>query len=108
ISHYMYRSLLRTLGYAEDFDIADLEQSLEADARLEEFVRLVGVRYGDWEKRRKGAAKMNEASAVLHEMDPKTFPAADSWAKGLAGKTIEVTRGVLVEKTFQLASKPRP
>src|ERR671924_126007 len=39
ISHYMYRSLLRPFDYAEDFDIAELEQSLEADGRLDEFVR---------------------------------------------------------------------
>jgi len=108
ISHYMYRSLLRALDYAEDFDIAELEQSLEADGRLDEFVRRFEARYGDWRKRRKMAQKMNEASAILHDLDPRTYPNADSWARGLAGKQIEATPALLVERTFELAARRRP
>jgi hypothetical protein len=109
LSHYMYRSLLRTLDYAEDFDIADLEQSLEVDGRLEEFVSRFEVRFGDaWRKRRKMARKMNEASAVLHEMEPRTYPQADSWAVSQAGKRVEITPNYLVEKTFELAARRRP
>ena len=70
ISHYLYRALLRALDYAEDFDIAELEQSLEADGRLDDFVRRFESRYqGQWRTRRKMAQKMNEASAILHEME---------------------------------------
>jgi len=108
ISHYMYRSLLRALDYAEDFDIAELEQSLEADGRLADFVQRLEARYGDWRRRRKMAQKMNEASAVLHEMDATTFPQPDSWARSQAGKRIEVTPALLVEKTFELAGRRRP
>jgi len=108
ISHYMYRSLLRALDYAEDFDIAELEQSLESDGRLDEFIRRFEARYGDWRKRRKMAQKMNEASAILHEIDRGTYPHADSWAKGLAGKQVEATPALLVERTFELAARRRP
>jgi hypothetical protein len=108
ISHFMYRALLRTLGYAEDFDIADLEQSLELDGRLEELVGRAEKRFGPWRMRRKMSQKMNEASAILNEMDPDTYPAADSWAKAQAGKHIEVTPAMLVEKTFELTGRRRP
>lgn len=109
ISHYMYRSLLRALDFAEDFDIAALEQSLEADGRLDDFVARFEARFkGEWRKRRKMAQKMNEASAVLHEMDRATYPQADSWAKAQAGKRVEVTPGFLVEKTFELMAQRRP
>lgn len=108
ISHYMYRSLLRALDYAEDFDIAELEQSLEADGRLDDFIARFQDHYGDWRKRRKMAQKMNEASAILHELDSKTYPQADSWARGLAGKQVEATPALLVERTFELAARRRP
>ena len=108
ISYYMYRSLLRALDYAEDFDIADLEQSLEVDGRLDEFVRRFEARYGTWRVRRKMAQKMNEASAILYEIDARTYPNADSWAKAQAGKREEITPARLVEKTFDLATRRRP
>ncbi len=108
ISHYRYRSLLRTLDYAEDFDIAELEQSLEADRELEDFIERFGKRYGDWRKRRKMAQKMNEASAILHDMNPRTYPHADSWARAQADGRVEVTPNLLVDRTFELMARRRP
>jgi hypothetical protein len=108
ISHYMYRSLLRTLDYAEDFDIAELEQGLEADGRLDDFMERCGARFGDWRKRRKMAMKMNEAGAILNEMDPKTYPTALAWAQAQAQKRAEITPGLLVERTFELMARRRP
>lgn len=108
ISHAMYKSLLRTLDYAEDFDIAELEQSLEADGKLDDFIKRFEARFGVWRKRRKMAQKMNEASAILHDADKKTFPSADSWARAQAGKRVEATPGLLSERTFGLAARRRP
>src|SRR5207245_9889398 len=107
ISHYMYRPLLRTLDYAENFDIAELEQSLELDGRLDDFARRCEAHFGDWRKRRKMAMKMNEASALLHEMDRKVYPEADSWARGVGQKRAEITPSVLVDKTFDLLARRR-
>ena len=42
IAELMYTVLLRELGYAEDFDIAELEIELEAEGSSTEFVRLQG------------------------------------------------------------------
>ncbi len=126
IALYMYKALLRELDYAEDFHIAELEQGLEADGRLEEFVERFEAghrrrfeadpeRYAlqlereqwRWRVRRKMAHKINEASAVLHEMDPGTYPEPDSWARGLKGE-IEITPAYLVDRTFELMARRRP
>ncbi|GAH13760.1 unnamed protein product, partial [marine sediment metagenome] len=39
ITEIMYKALLRELDYAEDFDLADLEITLEDDGRLDEFCK---------------------------------------------------------------------
>ncbi len=39
ITEIMYKALLRELGYAEDFDLAELEITLEADGQLDEFCK---------------------------------------------------------------------
>ena len=40
ITEIMYKALLRELDYAEDFDLADLEMTLEGDGRPEKFKNL--------------------------------------------------------------------
>src|SRR5215467_8095026 len=82
ISEFLYVVLLRHLDYAEDFDIAELEIELEAEGRLEEFVKTCKkLHKQDWRMVRKGAQRISRASAVLHEIDPKTYPTADSWTQ---------------------------
>ena len=76
----MYTVLLRELDYAEDFDIAELEIELEAEGKLDEFIETCKkLHKQDWKMVRKGAQRISRASAVLHEIDPKTYPTADSW-----------------------------
>src|SRR6266487_471808 len=54
ITEVMYKSLLRELDYAEDFDLAELEMSLEADGLLDRFRQRFQDLHGNpWEKRRK-------------------------------------------------------
>lgn len=124
ISYYLYRALLRDLDYAEDFDIAELEQTLEVDDDLKEFIETfeahhkaafekagkreqVAAGHWRWSHRRKLAMKMNEASMILSRMWPAKFPETDTWAKSQATKRIEVTPAVLVEKTFELMRRRR-
>jgi hypothetical protein len=60
ITEILYKVLLRELDYAEDFDIAKLEQDLEEDKKLDKFVELYEKEYSkSWSKGRK------RASAVL-------------------------------------------
>lgn len=125
LSSYMYAALLRALDYADDFDIAELEQTLEADGRLEDFIarferghrerfekqgarQQIEREQWKWSVRRKLAEKLNEASAVLHEMDRKTYPQADSWARAQGARHMEISPALLADKTLELASRRRP
>ena len=87
ITEIMYKVLLRELGYAEDFDIAQLEQDLEEEGKLEKFVKLYEKKYlQPWAKGRKRASALNEASSILCEMDPSTYNQPDSWVRSLGVK----------------------
>lgn len=132
IAEIMYTVLLRELDYAQDYDVAELEIELEAEARLAEFVQACAATFGDqvgkgapaeavpltladvspeaygvWRRVRKGAQRIQRASAVLHEMDPDTYPSPDSWSASLQ-KGADVTIRTLVDRTFELTARRRP
>ncbi|MFQ5342663.1 MAG: BREX system P-loop protein BrxC [Anaerolineae bacterium] len=133
IAEIMYTVLLRELDYAQDYDVAELEIELEAEGRLVDFVRACARMYRDtvgaglapaqevpptlptvspedyavWRIVRKGAQRIQRASAVLHEIDLTTYPAADSWAASIRRES-DVTIRTLVDRTFELASRRRP
>ncbi len=115
ISPFVYRVLLRHLGYAEDFDLAELEISLETEDKLDEFVTLFDRRYAaedpraGWTGRgRKGAQVWNRAGVVLNEMDPQTYPTVESFAQGLLHNRVEVSPRLLVDRAFELTERRRP
>ncbi len=109
ITEIMYKALLRELGYSEDFDLAELEISLEGDGLLDRFCEQFQARHGkSWDVRRKLGRAVNEASAVLCDLDPKTYPEADSWAKGLGQGRADVTPNLLAQRAFELAARRRP
>jgi hypothetical protein len=109
IAEVIYRRLLSHLDYAEDYDIAELEIELEGDGRLNEFVGFSREVNGkEWSASRKGAMKINYASAILHKMNPETFPEADSWAKSLQGKHPTLTIELVVDRAFELTARRRP
>ena len=107
LAEIMYTVLLSELDYAVDFDIAELEIELENEGELKEFVQLCEKKHWNWSKVRKGAQKTNRASQILHEMNPKTYPSADSWAKAKQTKA-DITVKDFVERTFDLMSRRRP
>ena len=107
IAELMYVVLLRELGYAEEWDIAELEIELEAEGRLEDFVELCQTLHKrDWTVVRSGAQRVARASAILHQLDPATYPAADSWSHSRREPSISVSK--VVERTFELARRRRP
>ena len=109
IAEVMYTVLLRELGYAEDYDIADLEIELEREGKLEEFIDRCQQQFNkEWRIIRKGAQKVSRASAILHSIDPETYPAADSWAKSLREKRADITVSRFVERAFDLCSRRCP
>lgn len=109
IAELMYTVLLRELGYAEDFDIAELEIELEAEGKLPEFIATCQSELNkNWETVRAGAQKLSRASAILHYLDPKTYPAADSWAHAQRHRDASISVSKVVERTFALWGRRRP
>jgi len=109
IAEIMYTVLLRELDYAEDYDIAELEIELENEGKLDALMNLCAARYHeDWRKVRKGALKISRASAVLHDLDPQTFPDVETWARSLHDRSADITVGRFVERAFELCSRRRP
>lgn len=109
IAEIVYRALLSKLDYSTDYDVAELEIELEGDGVLDEFSSLcLQVNGQDWKKARKGAMKLNYASAILHRMKPDIFPAADSWAKSLGKNPNTITVETVVDRTFELTARRRP
>ena len=108
IAELMYTVLLRELGYAEDFDIAELEIELEAEGKLPEFIATCkSLLNRDWEIVRAGAQKLSRASSILHKLDPKTYPSADSWAHAQRNRDASISVSKVVERTFELWERRR-
>ncbi len=109
ISEFLYVVLLRHLEYAEDFDIAELEIELEAEGKLDEFIKTCKkLHKQDWKMVRKGAQRVSRASAVLHEIDPKTYPTADSWTQSQRNRETSIPLTKVVERCFELVARRRP
>ncbi len=80
LAEVMYRTLLRDLDYAEDDDISELEIELETEGKLVAFQDLCRAEYQDeWRIIRKGSQRLARASALLHQIDPRTYASADTW-----------------------------
>jgi hypothetical protein len=109
VAEFIYTALLRELGYAEDFDIAELEIELEAEGRLEQFIDKCKQIHGqEWRIVRKGAQRLSRASAILHALDPVTYPAADSWARTQRSRDAAISVSKVVHRTFELFGRRRP
>lgn len=109
IAELIYTMVLRELGYAEDFDIAELEIELEAEGRLDDFIARCQEMHGrDWRMVRKGAQRLSLASAILHKMNPATYPSADSWAHTQRVYDAAISVSDVVRRTFELFGRRRP
>src|SRR5271166_364622 len=108
ISEFLYVVLLRHLDYAEDFDIAELEIELEAEGKLDQFIKTCKKLHSqDWKMIRKGAQRISRASAVLHEIEPKTYSTADSWTQSQRNRDTSITLTKVVEPCFELVGRRR-
>ena len=71
----MYRLFLQSLGYARDLDVSELEITLEKQDRLGQFkAKYAEIFAKSWDEE-KGliALAMQQASRVMHELEPETF-----------------------------------
>lgn len=109
ITELMYKALLKHLDYADDFDLAELEIDLEKEGRLGAFEKRCQDRFGlPWREARTRAEKYNRASALLHEIDPKTYTSADSWVSVLKARRADITVDKFADRLFELTAQRRP
>lgn len=109
IADIMYTVLLRHLGYAQDFDLAEMEMELEAEGKLDAFAQLCLEHEGKpWREMRHLSSRLNTASVLRHEMDPRKFPAADSFVRSLYGRSTGISVEKFVDRAFELMDRRRP
>ena len=109
ITEIMYRLFLQSLGYARDLDLSELEITLEEAGRLDAFKAKYQETFNkDWDVG-KGliAIAVQQASRVMHEMDPATYPTADSWREA-AMKRADITPGDLAKRGMELMKRRCP
>ncbi len=109
LTEIMYRLFLDRLGYAKDLDLAELEIVLEGEGRLEAFKEAFKRIYDkDWDREKgKFALAISKASRVMHELDPETYPTADSWCQAAINRA-DVTPNTLADRCELLMGRRRP
>jgi len=110
LTEIMYRLFLESLGYAKDLDLAELEINLEEEGRLADFKSRYGALYTgeDWDaKKNLVALALGKASRVMSDLEPDTYPAADSWVNGGKGRA-DITPGWLAERCKMLMARHKP
>ncbi|MEL7641062.1 MAG: BREX system P-loop protein BrxC [Solidesulfovibrio sp.] len=109
ITEIMYRLFLQSLGYARDLDLSELEITLEDAGRLDTFKQKYREVFDkDWDvEKGKIAIAVQQASRVMHELDPATYPTADSWRES-ALRRADISAGDLAKRGMELMSRRRP
>jgi hypothetical protein len=103
----IYRTLLSEFDYSSDVVLAELEFELEGEGTLEEFAAKYEELFDTpWEMQRHIIRAKNRASRVLHELDGKTFPAADSWSN--AADPPVITAKWFANRAMDLLHRRRP
>ena len=109
ITEIMYRLFLQSLGYARDLDLSELEITLEEAGRLDAFKAKYQETFNtDWDVG-KGliAIAVQQASRVMRELEPATYPTADSWREA-AMKRADITPGDLAKRGMELMKRRCP
>ncbi len=109
LTEIMYGLFLQSLGYAKDLDLSELEITLEEKGQLPKFEKEYQRIFDkEWSAEKgKVAFALSEASRVMHSLDPKTYPMADSWAKTVKNKA-DISPGKLAERAGELMKRRRP
>jgi len=108
ITEIMYKLFLKNLGYAEDLDLAELEISLEEAGELERFKEAYEAKHRQsWDQdKNKISFALVKASVVMHQLDPNTYAAPDSWVQAAKDKA-DITAGKLAERCRDLMHRRR-
>ncbi|MCB1919725.1 MAG: BREX system P-loop protein BrxC [Candidatus Competibacteraceae bacterium] len=109
LTEIMYRLLLEHLGYARDLDLAELEITLEDEGRLDAFqTQYQADFHKTWDEGKSRISQaIQQASRVMHELEPATYASVDSWRLA-AMKRADLTPGLLAERALALMARRRP
>lgn len=109
LTEITYRLFLQSLGYAKDLDLAELEITLEAEGRLDEFEETYRRLFDrDWDQEKgKVALALNQASRVMNALDPETCPEVDSWVQAAKSRA-DISPGGLAQRCLELMGRRRP
>ncbi|MBO6574434.1 MAG: BREX system P-loop protein BrxC [Rhodothermales bacterium] len=109
ITEIMHRLFLKSLGYAEDLDLAALEITLEQKGELETFKAAYEGEFGQgWDENKDLVAlSLGEASAVMHKLSPTVYATPDSWVQSAQDRN-DITAGKLAEQCKSLMKRRRP
>ncbi|MDZ7703660.1 MAG: BREX system P-loop protein BrxC [Trueperaceae bacterium] len=104
VSQAMYIQLLREFNYPDSPELAALELQLEREGRYPAFKERFQALYDlDWEGQKNSLNAKSRASAVLHELEPQTYPAKDSWAK--TSRTIPESPAYLTNRAIEMTQR---
>jgi hypothetical protein len=108
LTEIMYRLFLKSLGYAEDLDLAELEITLEQKNELDRFESTYREMFEqDWNDNKDLIAfSLGEASAVMHRLFSDRYPTADSWVQAVQDRA-DITAGRLAERCKDLMARRR-
>jgi hypothetical protein len=109
LTEIMYGLFLQSLGYSKDLDLSELEIALESEGRLKQFEDAYAKRFEKTWSADKGllAFSLGRASEVMHLLEPKTYPVADSWVKGIKQRA-DISPGKLAERATELMKRRKP
>ena len=109
LTEITYRLFLKSLGYASDLDLAELEITLEAEGRLDDFKAAYKKIFNrDWDAEKgKVAIALGQASRVMHELESDTYNKADSWVKSAHGRA-DVSPNFLADRCKELLDRHKP
>lgn len=109
LTEIMYRLFLKSLGYAEDLDLAELEITLEQKGDLERFKQAYREMFDqDWSANKDLIAfSLGEASAVMHQLYPDRYHTPDSWILAAQDRA-DINPGKLAERCRDLMGRRRP
>lgn len=106
LSRIVYRVLLREMGFSENFWIAEVERTLQAQGLWERFLKFVEESEGrPWtEVRRMEVLARSILARALHKLDTKRFPTLELAERSLADvRDFSVTPTFLAERLLQEA-----
>jgi len=110
LTEIFYVKLLDHLGYARNLLVAELELELEEEGRMENFMSAFSELYPNkiWSRTKTLTAQaLSQASAVMHILEPETYPSKTSWGDFARHAHVPITAALFAERAIKLMKSKR-